>query len=415
MPRFNTDTLAGFGQPWLDVQWLAHVCWYAVHRVTGDAGVVVLRAILMIAALSLPSWTDRSPSLRPLIVALVATAIAAPFFAARAQSFAELFASVALYLLNGKLTTSRRVALLVLALLWANMHGSAALLPGLVALKILTDTHQRAHNAALFGLTSLSLIATPYGATALSHFRGTLLNPLLRQWVEEWATARILDRPVFFLAIVVVLAAALRASAWKNSLFGFVVTLLTATLGVWSNRHQVYFALAVVHFATPWLSEALGERLKFRVSDRPPWLKWLVLGCAVVSLGLARQSALRRRGDGFEGYAAIVRAAILRHESVFVDLSIADRLLYVEPRCAGAIAVDVRLELWSAAEFAFQRALERDRSTAGLSRWERFDLLWIERRDDYRWQLAQLAHSPRWKIVASSRIGTIFERIAGVR
>ncbi len=412
LPHHNTDTLLGLGEPWIDVQWLAHCIWYGVYRLGNLTGVVAVRAVLIGVALLIPIWGSRSSSLRPALVVLLAAIVAAPFFAARAQSFAEVYASIALFILRSGLTPKRRAALIALGLLWANTHGSAPLLAGMIALFTLVEPKDRKANSALFVGTLLCLLATPYGFATASHFRGTLFNPLLRKWVEEWSFASVRETPGFFLAMLLTLGVIVRARAWRLDRFGVGLCGATALLGLWANRHQVFFALALAHFGVAWVDHALKTQLPFAVRNfkrRPVTV--LVGLCMVGSVWLCHRATIARRTDGFAQTIPILKTAIANHAQVFIDLSLSDRLLFEAPELAGKIPFDVRLELWDDRTFAWTRLLERDHSALGLRRWEGYDFVWFERREEYQWQLAQLSLSSRWIVVSSTRIEKVFLKL----
>lgn len=414
-PHTNVDTITGFGHIWIDVQWLAHVFWSVIYAAFRDTGVVIVRALLMIAALVIPIWSDRSQSLRPALTSLLSAVVAAPFFAARAQSLAEVYASVALLLLRSPLTHRTRGALVALALLWANTHGSAPLLPAMVALLIVVDERDRPANILLFLLTLACLPITPYGFATITHFKGTLLNPLLRRWVEEWSFASIRETPGFFLVFALFVVIGVRAKAWqlREERFGFLLCCITATLGFWANRYQVFFALSFAHFANQWVHRTLGKSLPFSVPSfrLGPSVAVTALS-TVLAVVLAKRAETMRASDGFDQGVVLVREAITKQQRIFVDLALADRLLFVAPDCAGQVPFDVRLELWDESAFALNYRLERDRSAVGLTRWERYDLLWLQRREEYGWQLRELARSPRWNLRSTTRIGKVFSIVA---
>jgi hypothetical protein len=114
---------------WVDHEWLSGVAFYEVHRVSGGAGLLALRAALGVGTMALLLHAARSAS--PWTVALLSLA-AWPLLAqgfnsvVRAQAFTFLFFALTLFVLErGK----GRLALVPLVALWANLHGGFILGP----------------------------------------------------------------------------------------------------------------------------------------------------------------------------------------------------------------------------------------------------------------------------------------------
>ena len=102
--------------------------------------------------------------------------------------------------------------------------------------------------------------------------------------------------------------------------------------------------------------------------------------------------------------------AAARRERVYVDLAQSDRALMVEPRLRGKLPYDIRFELWSSRDFNLQAVLEKDRSPSGLARWERWDVLWLERPEEYGPVVRALARTGRWVIHDVPPLGKLLRR-----
>lgn len=417
LPRINDDTLLALGAPWVDLQWLAHVAWYAVYASAGVMGVVLVRAALMVATLAGPHWTDARRSLRPALVVLLACIVAIPFGAARAQSFAEPLFVLSLLVLERAPSTKARWALLGIALLWANLHGSAPLLCVLIVWRAIVrarhwDRRTLVVELVVAVLCAAALLATPYGASGISHYRGTLGNPLLRARVVEWSVATPSLTPWYFAVALVVLVTVVRARAWRFDAFGVGLAALTMALGFWSVRYQIWFALVFARYGAGWLDVALGERvLPFRVRGGR-WtraLPWVGVASAVAGAAYAQRTWADPR---FELVKVVLVEASQRGERLYVDLAHVDRLLLQERRLRRKLPYDIRFELWKARDFWEHRAREKNYSPESLARWDAWDVVFLERPEDFTPVLRGLAASGRWRFLPLGTTGTLLRRAA---
>jgi hypothetical protein len=417
LPRVNDDTLLAMGAPWVDLQWLAHAIWYGIYATAGVVGIVLVRAALMTWVLSGVHWSDSRRTLRPALVVMLASIVAIPFGAARAQSFAEFLFVLTLALLDREPSWPRRGLVLALALLWANIHGSAPLVPVLIVWRLIVRgrTWKRADIAAelvLAALCAASLFASPYGVHALSHYRGTLANPLLRARVVEWSAATLSLTPWYYAVVAVVVAAVLRGRAWRRDPFGVGLGAAFMLLGFWSVRHQIWFAVVIARFGAGWIDDALGESLlRFRVrGDR--WarpLPWISAVCVIAGSFYARRGFAR---DRFSEVTETLVEASSRGEKLYVDLAHVDRALLTEHRLRGKLQYDIRFELWKAQDFLAHSAREKDRSPRGLARWEQFDVLYLERFEEFGPVNQALVRSGRWRAFRVGPTGTLLRRAA---
>jgi hypothetical protein len=166
---------------WVDHEWLSGVIFDGVHRLSGGAGLLVLRAALGVGAIAFllkpaggaSSWT----------VALLSIAVW-PLLAqgfnsvVRAQAFTFLFFALTLFILErGKW----HLALVPLVALWANLHGGFVLAPLLVL------------GYGFYRLAAACLAASllnPYGLEYWRYLGGALLMP--RPEIVEWRSADLL-------------------------------------------------------------------------------------------------------------------------------------------------------------------------------------------------------------------------------
>lgn len=128
------------GLPWVPHAWLSALLFYGVHALASAAGLVVLRAVLVLIILVMMLRILRHfriPVVMAAPVVLVAILNAHSRFILRPHLFEYLFVLVLLLFLlgSGRRHTARWFALPVaLQMLWVNMHASFYLGPVLVAL-----------------------------------------------------------------------------------------------------------------------------------------------------------------------------------------------------------------------------------------------------------------------------------------
>ncbi|HEY2888631.1 MAG TPA: hypothetical protein VGJ17_08455, partial [Candidatus Limnocylindrales bacterium] len=145
VPTVDTWTFTAGGQPWLDQQWGAQVLLQLVFGAAGWTGLVVLRAALLALAFGLLLATVRLRAPRMGVIAatllvIAAFAVAADALALRAQLFAIVLFAATLFVLAARHRWARAVWLIpVLALLWANLHGTFLFAPALCGLAWLAD------------------------------------------------------------------------------------------------------------------------------------------------------------------------------------------------------------------------------------------------------------------------------------
>ena len=272
------------------------------------------------------------------------------------QSLAYLpFVALVWLLATDSRTPSRRVYLVLpLLAIWGNLHGSAALGAGLVALRGLTCVFGRPRRplrAAVLLLAPAALLATPYGLSVLGYYRDTLFNPAFGAMLNEWQppTLNVVTAPFFALALGV----AWLAGRCRGRLTSFELLALgfTCTAGLLAVRNLGWFAFAALMLAPGLLDEAFPPRVRPAAGAR------LNIALAIVSAGLllvllvlttTRPASWfeggypSRAGDGAARAAAADPAA-----RIFASVKYGDWLLWRHPELAGRIAYDARFELLS--------------------------------------------------------------------
>lgn len=138
IPQTDTWTYTVQGATWLDQQWGAQAILAAAYQLGGWTGLAVLRAALV----GLAFWFARSTlraydcARRPAtVLTLLSFIVASPALALRPQLFAIVLFAATMWIVAKRREHPRRLWLIpVIALAWANLHGSYPLVVVLVAL-----------------------------------------------------------------------------------------------------------------------------------------------------------------------------------------------------------------------------------------------------------------------------------------
>ena len=307
IPDTDTWTYTVQGVTWLDQQWGAQAILAAVFKVGGWTGLAVLHAALV----GLAFWFARSTlrangcARRPAtVLTLLSFIVASPALALRPQLFAIVLFAATMWILAKRREHPRRLWLIpVIALAWANLHGSYPLVVVLVALGWLDEllraraarsipplkapvrnipaptitrfprradaapgaaTPARAAPgppARLLGSTGVALIGaisavvtlvTPFGIDTWRYVISLAANPAVSGRVSEWRPPWPLDPAgfLFYLSAVAVLAVVLlrlRADRFRirpETVVPFATLLTFGMLGVLTGRGLAWWALA---------------------------------------------------------------------------------------------------------------------------------------------------------------------------
>jgi hypothetical protein len=371
IPHHDTLAVLTHGNTWIDQQWLAQLGIYGLDRLGGLALYSIVYVGLTVGGLGMAIAASRrlGGSERHVVwvLPLAAFLYFAGSFQIRTQGFAYPLFVGTLWLLAVDLRRpSRRVYLVFPALvLWGNLHGSASLGAGLVALygviALVEGLRRRGPWRAQLRAISFvlgapaCLLVTPYGLSGLSYYRETLLNPTFKTLVVEW-------QPVTSVAIIAVpFFAAAFATVWA---LGYsrgrarpfeALTLLVLIVGsISAVRNITWFALAAIVLLPATLSATTAPQ------PSPPRRRRVNLTLVGATLAVAVISALSVAGRSnawFErSYDARALESVVSsaHRTsgirIFADGRYADWLLWREPALAGHIAYDSRLELLSAGQ-----------------------------------------------------------------
>jgi hypothetical protein len=364
VPHHDTLTTLTLGRHWVDQQWLSQLAIYSLYRL-GGLSLVSLVHIALVAgslgaaiAIGRRRGTQTTTMLLVLVIGVVLVLV--PSLVVRTQPYAyPLFVATVYVLSSDSRSPSRRVYWApVLLVLWANVHGSAALGAGLVALRgltILVEARRRdrpARHSALTGALLVAaapaaLLATPYGIAAVGYYRSTLLNPDFNRLVAEWrpVTAVPVAAATYFtlagLAVWSMGRNPERLTAWER-----IVTLVLLAGGILALRNVVWVEFILLMLPVIKLGRGReGTEVRPRVNQA-----LAVLAAAAVAV--AAVVDLARPNREFEKhYPAAVAGAVDRATRdnsairVFADVRYADWLLWHLPNLKRRVAFDARFEL----------------------------------------------------------------------
>jgi len=254
IPRTDTFTFTVYGQPWIDQQWLAQVLLSLGYRAGGWELLAVLRAVLVVATTGLLVLAGRlrGAGLRTAsILALLAFVVSAPALALRPQLFAIVVFAALLVLVAGRDRHPRAfLAAPLLAVLWANLHGSFVLAPPLLGYALVDDVAARRpwrRSLAVLLAGAAATCLTPFGPGVWAYAAGIGANPVITERVSEWQRTSPLTPTgaLFYLAVLGAAVVGWRRRghlSWADWLW---LGGLTA-LGAWTERGAAWWPAGAV-------------------------------------------------------------------------------------------------------------------------------------------------------------------------
>lgn len=201
VPRADPFSFTASGKPWVAHEWLSELLIYGAWRASGWPGVMLLfgsaaALVFGLTALHLRRW--QSPGAAALMLVYLAIG-ASPALAARPHMLAlpMLVGWVLLMMRARGRERAPPLALALMMLVWANMHGSFVLgiaIAGLFALEALVcaASADRLRVAAQWGAFGAALIAaglaTPAGLEGLL-YPFYVNNLAILKYISEWQSA----------------------------------------------------------------------------------------------------------------------------------------------------------------------------------------------------------------------------------
>ena len=358
IPRLDTLTVVAGGREWVDQQWLAHLAFHGAEAVGGLTAVALLADLVWLAALTVLVVDLRKRGLAGLqaaTIGFVAVVSTSGVATARAQVFSLLLFAIVLVLLNRAVDRPRLAWWCVpMLVVWANVHGSVVVGVGLVGAWALTglERGRMAERLPLLAIAAMTLLCTPYGFETLTYLRDVGSNDAIRELISEWRAPRLDDpasAPFFALLASTAIAAGVM---WRRiTSFEWLTVVPLAGASLFSQRFVGFFAFAAAHLlGRVWSAANTQER------PVPRALRLLPHAVAAVALGtvvhaFTATDGFERRARLPEGAARALALVAGRAEArVLADEQTSNYVLWKEPRLAGRVALDSRLELLSEQE-----------------------------------------------------------------
>lgn len=251
--RTDTFSFTAGGTSWVNQQWGAQVVLTLVFKGLGWAGLALAHAALVGTIFLLVYLSCRAKGVAARISAWVSLGA---FAAALVNlSLRPQLLGMALFALTLWLVVSRKVhprsflALPIVVVLWANVHGSFFLGPLLVALAWLEDRHERsawAKRTFLVGAASLlATLVNPFGPRVWSYVISLARNSDITSHVVEWQAPSVRGPggALFFLsvgAVGILLARKEKRAAWPTIVWLGVFFLI----GLTAIRSTAWWAIA---------------------------------------------------------------------------------------------------------------------------------------------------------------------------
>jgi hypothetical protein len=256
LPRTDAFAWTTAGRPWLDQNWGAQLLLYGIWRLGGFPLVAVVNALLSVAAWGLvaAACRRRTANLRVIAGAILIGYVAAvATFSARPQMFSLLLFAAELYLLEAARTRPRvALAIPLLMVLWANLHGAFIVGIGLLVIEVAAAAWRRDRPGVVRHLvvtvaSVAALLVNPWGVRVLGYALSLPTSRLITGQVSEWGPTNVRQLPGVLIlpAIGVLVVALVRAPAPQRVPEQLLRMALLGGLAFWAVRGLAWFGLAL--------------------------------------------------------------------------------------------------------------------------------------------------------------------------
>jgi hypothetical protein len=415
--RVDLFTFSAAGQPWTNQQWLAQILLGALFRVGGWPLLAILHAALVAAAFGLLLAAARARGASPRVAAWITIAaflVATPALGMRPQLVGLVLFALTLWLVSVRHCWRAAIWLVpVVAVVWANVHGSFVLSPLVVALAWLDDRHDRGLLVVAV-LVGLATLINPFAIGVWTYAAGLTTNPAIMRLVTEWQRTNPLSATGgFYYASVLVVAAFVSARRRLLTPLEWVGLIAFAGLGAYAERGVAWWA-----FAAAWLlARPAGAAVRpTAISQRSSVLNTAVAGgIALVAIALlpwpyrgTSSGLLPLLTDAPSGIATAVQANSRPGQRLFANQAWASWLELETPGLP--VLVDSRVEV--APADAWDDYLAVSGAAPG---WQaivdrRGVALLVVSAADQPALLAAASADPRWRRAYGDRDGALFAR-----
>jgi hypothetical protein len=413
-------TFTSGGRPWLNQQWAAQLIFAGAHRLLGWAGVAITYAGAMASGFGLLYRSCRKAKATPrtaAVLALLGFMVASGSLAARPQALAVPLFTGAWLLLERRDRWMWGVP--VITVIWANVHGSFVLAPGLVAFALCDDLLQRKDprpTLLLLLATVGATFVTPFGGSVWTYALDLVGNETIRSSVAEWRPPSPLSLSGGpFWASVGAVAIVGVSKRRKIRLIDVARLLVFFALGVPALRGTLWWALAAPPIVAGWFAtQEPVDPAQSGASRRAPAL----IATSIVLIALGLTLSLRAGTDPATGGPARLAADAPEHLVIATRnvLPSGSRLLVFQPFASwfeyslpeDPVMVDSRIELFPSTVWRdYSRAI---RAEGGWERiLDRYEIQGVVLPPGEPLGVA-LAQAPEWTLGAQIPSGSIFVR-----
>jgi hypothetical protein len=265
------------GLPVLTDQWLGQVIWYEAYAALSWTGIIVLRALLVAAVVTLIVATALNAQRRPIVAVLAAApAILLTRFAwtERPQLMGLCCFAALIFLLRASWARPRLLlAAPALILVWANLHASFALGLGVTAIACaelwIRRPDARRLAVSVVAISIAVTLLTPSGASIWTSASGHFLSP--PRVVQEEGVPDV-TQPYGFVFAFVVLAVLVTSQLSRRAELREAALLVPVLfVSMTAARHTPFFAVASAAYLAAHAPDALGAIVaRLRIPLRLP-------------------------------------------------------------------------------------------------------------------------------------------------
>lgn len=301
IPYTDDYSFTKAGSEWITHEWLSELLMYAVYRVSGLGGLVLVFSVAITAAFVI---VYRRSAGRPYVAVwavLLAALSSTPLFGIRVQMITLLLASVYVALLD-RFAREGQTRILwwlpPLMVLWVNLHAGFALGLGLIALYLFSLALDRKWKLlrplAMTGLACFLVVPlNPNGFRIFLYPLQTLASPSMAALIDEWLSPNFHQTAFLPLAALLLLTFSILAFTPRPPRLGELFLLLVTAFGALrSARHIPIFALVAAPIFADHLFDLMKTRGWDKVFEREPYptpgklIMMLLLLIAPLSLAL---------------------------------------------------------------------------------------------------------------------------------
>jgi hypothetical protein len=421
--RTDPFTFTVRGHLWLNQQWGAQILFASAHRLLRWAGVAATYAIALGAGFAFLYRSCRRAGSRPKAAALLTLGgfvVGASALGARPQALAIPLFTASWLLLSRRDAWSWLAP--ILAIVWANVHGSFVLAPLLAVLTFGEDLVERrpaARSGILALATGAATLVTPFGPAVWSYALDVVRDQTIRTTVAEWRPPSPVSASggLFWISGLVVLTIAWSRRDRVRAL-DVVRLVVFFALGATALRSIVWWALAAPPVVAGWLAshddEGTDDDSVHDPRSTVPRLVAAVFVLALIPIGFLVRAGVdpvtgapaRLGADAPELLVRATRRALPAGSRLLVFQPFASWFEYSLP--SDPVMVDSRIEL-----FPDRVWRAYDRTIVAMPGWEavldRFRIAGVVLPP--RASLAdQLAAIPGWRLAARNAAGSVFVR-----